>query len=576
MRWTIAVIVIVACLELWIWAPGSRSAPPPPTGRAQGASHAVLGPGGATATSTATAGPLASDTPSPALTATASPAGTAAPPTATRVPAGATRTPVLPTATVTPYPTFPPCASDWQLVSVPDVGPLSDVSVSSPTDVWAVGRAQVLHWDGQTWAVTTPPSPNSYWVSLAAIYAAGPGRAWVVGSYSRWGGSASNALVEYWNGSSWTVLCCSYPAGAAPGGGGEPYAAFSAVVPDGPGSIRAYGGFELDYPPPYHHEYTTTCTTTACGGGLVGGGNLYWARGGAVGSATWVVGSLLDELTHDFQPQVNGAVITPNIGMLVDVSGVSPADAWTLSSRTILHRDATGWQVAYTTGTHVLHGVQAVSATDAWAVGDTILHWNGTTWTEVPHLPFDLHAVDGTGPADLWVVSERPDYPFASIVEHYTGACQTLTPAPPTPTPAASPTPCSLGTFSDVHPADYFYTPVSYLATHYIVSGYSDCTFRPYSDTTRAQTVKIAVNGFALPVITPLAGGYSFADVLPAHPFFVYIETARGHAVISGYTCGGPGEPCDAQSRPYFRPYANVTRGQLTKIIGNAAGWPAE
>ena len=34
-----------------------------------------------------------------------------------------------------------------------------------------------------------------------------------------------------------------------------------------------------------------------------------------------------------------------------------------------------------------------------------------------------------------------------------------------------------------------------------------------------------------------------------------------------------PGEPCDAQNRPYFRPFANVTRGQLAKIVVVAAGW---
>src|SRR5207302_1408464 len=42
--------------------------------------------------------------------------------------------------------------------------------------------------------------------------------------------------------------------------------------------------------------------------------------------------------------------------------------------------------------------------------------------------------------------------------------------------------------------------------------------------------------------------------------------------IVSGYSCGGPGEQCDGQSRPYFRPYAEVTRGQLAKILANAAG----
>jgi hypothetical protein len=43
---------------------------------------------------------------------------------------------------------------------------------------------------------------------------------------------------------------------------------------------------------------------------------------------------------------------------------------------------------------------------------------------------------------------------------------------------------------------------------------------------------------------------------------------------MSGYPCGqDPNEPCDAQNRPYFRPNAGATRGQLVKIVVNAAGF---
>ena len=38
---------------------------------------------------------------------------------------------------------------------------------------------------------------------------------------------------------------------------------------------------------------------------------------------------------------------------------------------------------------------------------------------------------------------------------------------------------------------------------------------------------------------------------------------------ISGYECGGPGEPCDSEDRPYFRPNNGVTRGQASKIVAN-------
>ncbi|HVF99573.1 MAG TPA: S-layer homology domain-containing protein [Chloroflexia bacterium] len=46
-------------------------------------------------------------------------------------------------------------------------------------------------------------------------------------------------------------------------------------------------------------------------------------------------------------------------------------------------------------------------------------------------------------------------------------------------------------------------------------------------------------------------------------------------ADLAGYPCGSlPSEPCVSPgNRPYFRPNANATRGQLAKIVANAAGF---
>jgi amidase len=134
-------------------------------------------------------------------------------------------------------------------------------------------------------------------------------------------------------------------------------------------------------------------------------------------------------------------------------------------------------------------------------------------------------------------------------------------------------TPCGIS-FSDVQPADYFAAAVHDLACRGVISGYADGTFRPYNLTSRAQMVKIVVLGFGYPIQTPAPARYTFADVPPAHPFWSVIETAGAAGIVSGYTCGGPGEPCDGDHRPYFRPYSLVTRGQLSKIVVGGAGWP--
>jgi hypothetical protein len=185
-------------------------------------------------------------------------------------------------------------------------------------------------------------------------------------------------------------------------------------------------------------------------------------------------------------------------------------------------------------------------------------------WQNLASLPHARRLAAGaTDGASFYVLGGGP--PVTADTQRYTEAgCGA---------PTATPTACPAGQFSDVHASDYFYTPVQYLVSHGVVSGYADCTFRPYNNTTRAQMVKIVTLGFAIPIQTPAGGEYTFADAPPSQPFFAYIETAAAHNVISGYACGGAAEPCDSRSRPYFRPNANVTRGQLSKITVGAAGW---
>ncbi len=178
-----------------------------------------------------------------------------------------------------------------------------------------------------------------------------------------------------------------------------------------------------------------------------------------------------------------------------------------------------------------------------------------------------------------------PTSPTATATASSTMITTTLTPfttgtptaTPPTAaatgTPTATATLCPLR-FSDVQATDYFAPAVRALACRGVISGYSDGTFRPYNPTTRAQLVKIVVLGLALPVQTPAAAGYTFSDVLPTDTFYPFVETAAARSIISGYTCGTvAGEPCDSGHRPYFRPVAPVTRGQVAKIVVVGAGW---
>jgi hypothetical protein len=138
--------------------------------------------------------------------------------------------------------------------------------------------------------------------------------------------------------------------------------------------------------------------------------------------------------------------------------------------------------------------------------------------------------------------------------------------------------------FADVPSTNTFYPFVRCLACQGIVSGYQcggpnepcDPAFNPYfrpnNYVTRGQLAKIVSESAGFQEEIP-PSQYTFADVPYGSTFWVWIERLADREVMSGYQCGGPNEPCDGQNRPYFRPGAGATRGQLTKIVSNAAGF---
>jgi hypothetical protein len=109
-----------------------------------------------------------------------------------------------------------------------------------------------------------------------------------------------------------------------------------------------------------------------------------------------------------------------------------------------------------------------------------------------------------------------------------------------------------------------------------IINGYSsgcetgDPCFRPNNSVTRGQLSKIVSNaaGYNDP-----PGAQIFEDVALGSTFYDYIQRLAMRGYIGGYQCGGPGEPCGPASLPYFRPGGNASRGQISKIVSNAAGY---
>ena len=126
---------------------------------------------------------------------------------------------------------------------------------------------------------------------------------------------------------------------------------------------------------------------------------------------------------------------TPQGNPLYSIWGSSASDVWAVGeSGSIVHWDGTVW-TQVPSGEHgPLRGVWASGARDAWAVGDNavIVRWDGTTWSPPPGVPttgFHWRAVWGTGPTDLWIVGDdtsvsTPDGDGGAMM-HWNGAAWT-------------------------------------------------------------------------------------------------------------------------------------------------------
>ncbi|MDQ2806267.1 MAG: S-layer homology domain-containing protein [Chloroflexota bacterium] len=143
-------------------------------------------------------------------------------------------------------------------------------------------------------------------------------------------------------------------------------------------------------------------------------------------------------------------------------------------------------------------------------------------------------------------------------------------------------------TFADVPATNVFWLPIERMAGRGIVGGYGCGTtagepcdgqhrpyFRPANNVTRAQLSKMITLARGWTPVDPASGPQHFTDVPPSNGLYGFIEAVYGHGVVAGYGCGSvPAEPCDATSRAYFRPVANASRAQLSKMIYIAVTQP--
>jgi hypothetical protein len=481
--------------------------------------------------------------------------------------------------------------SQWTIVASPNPNwnnpELDAVAAIAADDVWAVGgnfdSTLAMHWDGQQWTIVPSPNPGGLRNQFTGVAGRAASDVWAVGYADH------DALIEHWDGANWRPITTPYldtwpyltgvvvfaPLDAwAVGTGGEHtlmehYATFcptatptstaTPTVPTATPTATVTGTPPTATPSPTPTNTWPPPTTTCC-----------YASGSATTACT-----LPD--TYSYDVTLTNATPYCVIGVCgpVDIdfqvaSDPDPFGRWTTIDQIFAGNVCLG--NARFQGSFYAPAIPPpnIYYRIAWHMAYTncLGPWYSDGYSDAAVICPGPPATSTTPP----LPTQTPGGPSATPPPSGTPR-PTRTPGGPSATPPPpTATSCAVR-FSDVHPADYFYQPVLYLACRAVISGYGDGTFRPYTNTTRAQMVKIVVLGFAMPIYTPPAGQYTFADVPPSQPFFAVIETAA-HSIVSGYDCGGAGEPCDAQRRPYFRPGSNVTRGQLSKIVVGAASWP--
>lgn len=245
--------------------------------------------------------------------------------------------------------------------------------------------------------------------------------------------------------------------------------------------------------------------------------------------------------------------------------------------RFYFHSDANNWNNESFEGPSVDDVVFSQSVAAGSATNTPLPAMTPTPGSPIPCTPASSATTTPTQPAST-PTSTRTNTPINTSTSTSVAASPTTT-APPTAVP---PTVCPIQ-FQDVDATNTFYPYVRCLACRQILGGYpcggvgepcgttGNPYFRPSTEISRGQIAKIVSQAAGL---TDDPGLQRYADVAVDSPFYSYIQRLSNHEYMGGYSCGStPAEPCDAQQRPYFRPSANASRGQLSKIVSNAAGF---
>ncbi len=303
------------------------------------------------------------------------------------------------------------------------------VSASGPGEGWAVGiyadkkamdHPLAEHWGGTSWSLVTVPQPTGEQAVFHGVDDLGSDDAWAVGTSFSGGAGATAAgltLIEHWNGKAWSIVPSPNPAKGVTGDTDV----LEAISGTGPDDIWAAGWDDNEETGTIallfeHWNGTAWIAVTS----PTPDGSFQFALGVTAISSddVWAVGLNDNAVSGTLAVNWNGTdwsiKSTPGIeagresqNELTGVSGTGPDDVWAsgfvdnvndqnLRDPYVLHWNGKRWALTKVPNPNsneegsLLNSIQALSPTDAWAVGQTqenngaILslteQYNGSSW----------------------------------------------------------------------------------------------------------------------------------------------------------------------------------------------------
>ncbi|NMB69449.1 MAG: hypothetical protein GYA20_11890 [Chloroflexi bacterium] len=297
----------------------------------------------------------------------------------------------------------------WVSAASPVTANLNSVAVVSADDAWAVGvNGTVLHYDGDSWAVSSTPIPETTALFSVAMSSAQNG--WIV----------SGDSLFRWDGTQWSSFTTPSPP--------WPFYMQDISVPNDTSAWVTGGIFVCSSGPPCDPE-NALGTISHWDGSSWSNTSISNAFFSAISmisdSDGWVVGLHLDPASGNLRSLIlrwNGSYwatvdhpVTEYPGgsvhyILEDVAALNPQIAWTAVSgqNRFLRWDGNSWMelISPVSGRP---SIAVLSADNAWAVGaeGDIGHWNGHFWTQVPSsVSVTLSSISMASPFEGWAVGE--------------------------------------------------------------------------------------------------------------------------------------------------------------------------